>query len=484
MTPLLQTSLLFACLAMSFPLTISAQRSAPIPQYGKPLKCAGPTALAPPSPNNHLIVRGAAGAGTMSNPWTNWEDKVNAMPENSLIEFQVGWYARSKTIAVKRGWKIHGKGIGLSNLLSQRGATKVAFLANYPGNCSTAVYNVIQQLSILDNGQGGEVAYADVGGTFVDVNHIRVQGFKIGVLLDQSEIVTVQTNIFEEQALGCLWVVNGDDFTPGNQRGYSNVIHVTNGNQFFPLPTGVGIIHDGGYTFTNLGNSHNGGKHYVYIAGMQTAVIGSCHMEGAGEDGIVTEYRAYFSRKDVGPNNQLAIRDNTIVTTNAHCLRHGYFSLLENNLISSRVAAILCGGGVTGAQFQVSNSNSYGGGISSCAITEHAYFWLNTQDKQINTTLNKPSNSALAQSNVIAAPLDFTALRASSCEELPITGFRNLKTTDFVQVALPPELTSGSTTFNWYIRDANTVVLRRCNLSPAQTTPDPPPVTVRVKVEP
>lgn len=478
--------MLFAFIAVVFPITIAAQRATPIPQYGKPLKCSSPAAaIAPSSPDHHLIIKGAAGAGTQSNPWTNWEDKVNAMPENSLLEFQVGWYARSKTIGVKRGWKIHGKGIGLSNIISARSATKVAFMANYPGNCSTAVNNVIQHLSILDNGQGGDVAYADVGGTFVDVNHLRVLGFKFGLILDQSEVVTVQTNIFDEQLLGCLWVVNGDDFTPGNKKGFTNVIHATNANQFNPLPTGIGIIYDGGYTFSDVGNNHNGGKHYVYIAGAQTATIALCEMEGAASDGIVTGYETYFGKQGVGANLQLAIRDNVIVTPNAYCIRNGYFGLLENNLLSSKMASIFCGGGVPGAQMQINNLNSYSGILSSCANTENAFFHLNSLDKQIAWGNKTTPRATPDQARAMTARLDFGIVPPGSCEERQVSGFTNLKLTDFVQVALPPELAAGdNTSFNWYVKDATTIVIRRCNLGRTQATQDPPAVTVRVKVEP
>ncbi len=493
MPKFLQTISLFICLTLFASITTFAQYS-PIPKYGKALTC-NYAPIAPANPSNQISVSGSTGNGTISNPWINWEDVLNAMPENSLINFEIGWYVRSKTITVKRGWKIRGKGIGLSNIISAPGASKVAFMANAPTNCSTAVNNVVEDLSILDNGQGGDVAYADVGGTFVDMNHVRVQGFKFGLILDQSELVTVRTNVFDEQSLGCVWVVNGDDFTPGNQRGFSNVIHLTDVNQFNPNPTGVGVIYDGGYTFSDVGNNHNGGKHYVWIAGAQTAVIGLCEMEGAAEDGIVTEYRTYFSQNSVGANYQVAIRDNVVVNLNAHNIRNGYFGILENNLISSRIASILCGWGVPGAQFQVGNLNSYGGPISGCQITDRAFFWLNTHDKLIQSNyVPLPSPSTIPEvPKMIDAKLDFTALRAGSCEELPVVGFANLKTTDFIQVSLPQEITTGSatttripdsTSFNWWIKDAQTVMIRRCNLSRVHGSLDPPQSNVRVRVTP
>jgi hypothetical protein len=40
--------------------------------------------------------------------------------------------------------------------------------------------------------------------------------------------------------------------------------------------------------------------------------------------------------------SQPAIRDNVIVTPNAYCIRNGYFGLLKNNLLSSKMASILC----------------------------------------------------------------------------------------------------------------------------------------------
>ena len=152
MPKFLQTALLI-CLTACTSIGAFGQftPNPPIPKYGKALTC-NYAPIAPANPSNQISVSGNTGNGTVTNPWSNWEDVLNSMPENSLINFEIGWYARSKTINVKRGWKGRGKGIGLSNIISAPGATKVAFIANAPGNCSTAVNNVVEDFSVLDNG--------------------------------------------------------------------------------------------------------------------------------------------------------------------------------------------------------------------------------------------------------------------------------------------------------------------------------------------
>lgn len=114
------------------------------------------------------------------------------------------------------------------------------------------------------NTDGG---YVDVCGTFIDLENIKIDGmFKYGIILDQSELVTVlRCEIINTVINGSnIWIVNGSDYTPGNLPGFTNNITVRE-TQLNALPTTYALIYDqGGIGHWYENNNYNGGDNGIF----------------------------------------------------------------------------------------------------------------------------------------------------------------------------------------------------------------------------
>jgi hypothetical protein len=165
------------------------------------------------------------------------------------------------------------------------------------------------------NGANTGAAFADVGGSYITVEHCYMSGFKYGVLLDQSEIVRIRDSYIEGQSLANIWVVNGSDHTAGALPMFTNQI-VIDGNQLNQTNSSstYNIIDDGGANHTISNNNFQSGIYGIRAAGVHNLnITGANEMEGHTL-GDITFYNTSLAGTTVGNSKNVAIRDGDIIS--------------------------------------------------------------------------------------------------------------------------------------------------------------------------
>ena len=127
--------------------------------------------------------------------------------------------------------------------------------------------------------------YVDISGTFIDLENIKIEGFKYGIILDQSELVTIlRCEIINSIVNGSnIYIVNGSDYTPGNLSGFTNNITVRE-TQLNASTTNYALIYDQGgvgHWFEN--NNYNGGGNGIiaYSVSNLNIIGGAFESQGA-----------------------------------------------------------------------------------------------------------------------------------------------------------------------------------------------------------
>lgn len=318
------------------------------------------------------------GSGTADDPWRGWEAGVNRLPPaagcdigggGTEVFFPPGHYYQRTTISTKAGWNVHGAGERSSAIYSGAvyppcnragrgqcadGGTRAedfvptpflgdAILSESAVNRSTAVHLTLSDLEICngDSGNGG-AAVDIVGGTYVYLKRLFINGFKYGTIFDQAEIADIDECDFEGQSRAGLWLVNDGDHIRAAHSGYTNSITVSN-SQFNPGSSGpYGIVDDGGYAHTFRGNCFNGGENAIRMAGTYGASITGCYFESQSSDIIESTYTPAENPKEaVAGNYGISISGNTFSAGAHHVMTmvDGTNFVITGNLISSSVAA-------------------------------------------------------------------------------------------------------------------------------------------------
>lgn len=143
-------------------------------------------------------------------------------------------------------------------------------------NASTAVRIEVRDLAITcSNAANAGGGYVDLGGSMWTLRNLRFEGFKWGVILDQSEIAAIRDCDFTVPAIadaaGC-WMVNGADHTVGANGLFTNRITV-DGCQFNAATgaTNYGVCDDGGtnHTISNCNvNAPSFGMRFAEVFGL------------------------------------------------------------------------------------------------------------------------------------------------------------------------------------------------------------------------
>ena len=204
-----------------------------------------------------------------------------------------GRYLISSYLTVHPMMLIRGAGRRASRIVSAHtgggGATAGEDLRNGSGlvtsspiNSSTPLYVMLEDIAI-ENSNAANVgaAYYDTGGTYIAGRNVCFGGFKYGVVLDQSELVDFDLCEFGSQNDGGagVWIVNGQDLTPGSQGLYSNRISIKR-CQINQPATVIGIADDGGYVHVFEDNNYNGCLNHIRAAGAILDIRGG-EFEGA-----------------------------------------------------------------------------------------------------------------------------------------------------------------------------------------------------------
>jgi len=81
-------------------------------------------------------------------------------------------------------------------------------------NSSVDITNCVRDMYIWNtNASNTGAGYDNVGGTFLEIKNVRIEGFKYNVILDQSELVQIKSCQFESPLSASVWMVNGPDHT-------------------------------------------------------------------------------------------------------------------------------------------------------------------------------------------------------------------------------------------------------------------------------
>ena len=168
------------------------------------------------------------------------------------------------------------------------------FRSTWPANSSTAARLGLRSIGIVcDNVANTGAGFVDIGGTFVDVVDTFFQGFKYGVIFNQTEISNIERCEFvgQQPGGGGVWLVNGSDYlrASGALQNFTNVIRITN-SAFNEGASTYGIINDGGLSHTFTANNYNGCLRHIRISGVQGLVIdGASDFEQAAEECILIQ---------------------------------------------------------------------------------------------------------------------------------------------------------------------------------------------------
>jgi hypothetical protein len=171
-----------------------------------------------------------------------------------------GTYLCSAQLEVNANTLIFGDGRSASILSFTH--TGRGLFSSFPVNTTNVADIKLRDFGITcTNASNTDGGYVDICGTFIDLENIKITGFKFGVVLDQSELVTIlRCEIINSIVNGSnIYIVNGSDYTPGNLPGFTNNITVRE-TQLNALTTNYALIYDqGGVCHWYENNNYNGG---------------------------------------------------------------------------------------------------------------------------------------------------------------------------------------------------------------------------------
>lgn len=227
-----------------------------------------------------------------------------------------GNYKLTQALALPMTITIYGEG-PTSSRLRFTGTASHGITMLHPINSSTQTFNRIEGLSILGPGRSVSTGFGvyDRGGTEWVLRDCFIAEWKYGVILDQSEIVTISTCDIAGCGVAGIWLVNGDDLTPGVGGGFTNRITIRE-CQF----NGCGeysIVDDGGIDHVIRDNNYNYATNaHLRAAGVATLLVQGGEWEGAPTNVILTSNtRAGASTlrpaaTGVGQNGSVCLQNN------------------------------------------------------------------------------------------------------------------------------------------------------------------------------
>lgn len=184
------------------------------------------------------------------------------------------------TLTVPNNVKWIGDGKDNQNILGTQikytGASDAIQIIN-PINSSTAAQIAFEDMSIRCTvTTAGKASIADTGSTFLSFLRIGVVGNAFGIILDQSEIVSicecdVEVNGATAAATAGIWLVNGAEHTGGASSFFTN--HITIEKTQFNGASGIGIVDDGGAVHHFIRNNFNLLTTHIRVCGAYGLVI-------------------------------------------------------------------------------------------------------------------------------------------------------------------------------------------------------------------
>lgn len=290
------------------------------------------------------------------------------------LEFAAGVYRVTSTIVWANGVTYRGAGTNDSQTLGtviKYTGTGDASVVNNPVNSSTFGGLSFEGINFLCTSLSpGKALFYDTGSTYLNFRRCRFEfagSGAFGLVLDQSEIVTVEKNNFVASGnIGTgamIWLANGPTSkNPTATTGYTNRITFTD-NQINPAMGGasaIGVIDDGGSVHSYKDNNFNGGLYALKLNIPITILIEGNEIEGQTGAGV------YFSRVgggitglryvgnfnvagvpsvkfEAGAVNEITYTDNVHQTTAGVACESGLSSGVSNKIFASNNKQISLG---------------------------------------------------------------------------------------------------------------------------------------------
>jgi hypothetical protein len=233
---------------------------------------------------------GATGNGTTDDT-VAIQTAIDAAQGGALY-IPTGTYLCSAQLDINANTLIFGDGRSASILSFNH--TGRGLFSTFPVNTTNVADIKLRDFGITcTNASNTDGGYVDICGTFIDLENIKIDGtFQYGIILDQSELVTILRCeiINTKPVVGAnIYIVNGDDYTPGNLPGFTNNITVRE-TQLNALDTNYALIFDqGGIGHWYENNNYNGGGNGILANAVTNLNIVGGSFESQGGYSIVAD---------------------------------------------------------------------------------------------------------------------------------------------------------------------------------------------------
>ncbi|HEX7239240.1 MAG TPA: glycosyl hydrolase family 28-related protein [Longimicrobiaceae bacterium] len=219
-----------------------------------------------------------------------------------------GVYKLSQALALPSTVNIVGDG-PVNSKLQFTGATSHGITMIRPINSSTQTFNRIEGLRIDGTGSTSTgFGVYDQGGTEWVLRDCFIAYWKYGVVMDQSEIITIENCDIAACNKAGIWLVNGPDLHPSAGGGFTNRITIRE-CQF----NGCGqysIIDDGGLDHMIRDNNFNyATTAHLRAAGVSNLLVQGGEWEGAPRNVVITSVTEQAQR-GVGQCGSVCLMNN------------------------------------------------------------------------------------------------------------------------------------------------------------------------------
>lgn len=195
-----------------------------------------------------------------------------------VVFFPQGTYKISSALVMDKYITLKGCGKRSSIITSAHAGDGIT--STWTINSTTAVHINLEDLAIKNtNGANTGGGFVDVGGTFIVLKNVYVEGFKYGVIFDQTECAEIDLCDFESPLTGGVWLVDGNDHTGGANQQFTNRISITRCQ--FNANSGTALIDDGGTGHAIVDCNFNGWTNHIWAAAIIGGAIRGCQFEGA-----------------------------------------------------------------------------------------------------------------------------------------------------------------------------------------------------------
>ena len=291
-----------------------------------------------------VIDFGASVSASASANVTAFQEALNYINSigGGIVFVPPGQYNLNAALNIYKKTILQGCGIASALIFSHAGD---GIDSTWPINSSTGVWIQVRDIALYNtNGSNTGGGFVDVGGTFVDLFNVYLNGWAYGIIFDQTEIASItQCELVSCTSAG-VWLVNGADHTISAAANYTNKITVKNCQFNLLAGTINGVQDDGGTNHSFMDNNFQGCNYSIRVAGVIGLTILNNEIEGTNT------YCVYLAETKVsagyvGACASLLIAANTMGTSGGSCIYIDQVNsgTIQNNTFSQfSVAAIGC----------------------------------------------------------------------------------------------------------------------------------------------